>query len=274
MTELLSLVVSVRPVEDVAISANLSGAVYVLLLRWLRDYDAELAAHWHDTDGHKPFACSSLVGAKRISKDTRLLPAGDTCWFRVTALNTEIAAALRRVMERSPQTVEVDDQLLPVEEMTTDPQRHPWAGETTYETLSAPYLLARETPPRRVHLQFVTPTFFRQHGMTTPLPLPELVFGSLCDRWNAFSAVAVSDGVRQYAAQCMALSRYELRSRILMGKNDIPHMGAVGQARYVGVRFDRYWMSVAALLADYAFYAGVGRSTSIGAGQVRRVLSD
>jgi len=78
--------------------------------------------------------------------------------------------------------------------------------------------------------------------------------------------------VRRYGAECVALNNFRLRSRALPGKDGGLQVGAVGTAGYVAVRFDRYWMSLLALLADFAFYAGVGLLTTTGMGQTRRVV--
>lgn len=270
MTDLLSLVVSVRPAEQMLLPNHLGRAVYAVLMRWLHDQDAALAERWHDSEGHKPYTCSTLIGGKHIGKEKRLIVPDETYWFRITALDPEVVSALRKIIANPPETVELDGHQLTVTAMTTDCGIHEWAGETTYEALAVPYLMARETPPRKLRLRFVSPTFFRQNEIHTPVPLPELVFGSLCNRWNTFSPIAVSDQVRAYAAQGIAMSAYRLSSQVMIGKNEIPHMGAVGHCRYVAVRYDKYWMSVAALLADFAFYSGVGRTTAAGAGQARR----
>ncbi|RIK35422.1 MAG: CRISPR-associated protein Cas6, partial [Chloroflexi bacterium] len=45
----------------------------------------------------------------------------------------------------------------------------------------------------------------------------------------------------------------------------------VGQATYVAVAADRYWLAVLQMLADFALYSGVGVQTATGMGQVRRV---
>lgn len=271
MTDLVSLVVQVRPPETIAMPGNLGRAVNALFLRWLDDYDPQLSQYWHDFDGMKPFTCSSLVGGEREGQDTLILQADVPVWFRLTALNADIACALLAKRDNPPESIDLDGNTLTIDMMTTDPNVHRWANSTDYSTLSAPYLMAKAQPPRRVHMRFLSPTFFRQQGMTTAVPLPDLVFGNLAQRWNSFSTVAVSDAVREYAQQCMAMSRYNLRSQVFVSKNAIRHMGGVGKATYVGVHFDRYWMSVAALLAEYAFYAGVGRATTVGGGQAQRV---
>jgi len=73
-----------------------------------------------------------------------------------------------------------------------------------------------------------------------------------------------------YASACVAISSLRLRSRALPIKDGALQVGSVGEVRYVSVRYDRDWMAVLGLLADFAFYAGVGRMVSAGMGQARR----
>ncbi len=100
-----------------------------------------------------------------------------------------------------------------------------------------------------------------------PLPLPELVFGSLCDRWNAFSPVALSSEMRAYCASSVGISRFDLRSSALPSVDGSLQIGAVGEVTYNALRYDRYWMAAIGLLSTYAFYAGIGRGTTAGFGQ-------
>ncbi len=272
MSELVSLVITVRPAQPVTLPGHLGRAAHALLLRWLDEHDPALAQHWHDADGPKPFTCSSLIGGGRMQPDhTRALSADRTYWLRLTSLDPTISAMLLAHQEHPPASIELDGVTLPVESITADPAAHPWAGTATYEEIAAPYLLARQEAPRRLKLDFATPVAFRQREMTTPIPLPDLVFGGLGDRWNAFSPVALSPEVRRYGAECVALNNFRLRSRALPVKDGGLQVGAVGTAGYVAVRYDRFWMGLLALLADFAFYAGVGLLTTTGMGQTRRV---
>ncbi len=147
---------------------------------------------------------------------------------------------------------------------------HPWALATNYEELSAPWLLGRVTPPRLVTLEFFSPTTFKSEGRHVPVPLPHLVFGSLLEKWNAFAPVVFPPELRRYATECLALSSYQLHSRGVMLKEGGLRMGAMGRARYVTTNFDRYWMSLINLLADFAIFAGLGAGTGMGLGQCRR----
>lgn len=270
MNELLSLVVTVRPQAPTSLPGHLGRAVYAQLLRWLDAADPALAARWHDTDGPKPFTCSDLVGGRRGGPNSRSLSPERTAWFRLTSLDPAITAILNGLLAAPPPTVELDGVLFDVEGLTTDPAAHPWAGTTSYEVLAAPYLLARVEAPRQVMLDFSAPTAFKQNNLIVPLPLPDLVFGGLADRWNAFSPVAISPEVRRYCQTSVALKRFRLRSAAVPLKDQVPQIGGRGQATYVAAHYDRYWMGLLGLLADFAVYAGAGRLTSVGMGQARR----
>jgi len=271
MTELVSLVLTLRPAQPVTLPGHLGRAAHALLLRWLDEHDPALARQWHDTDGPKPFTCSTLIGATRAGQNVRQVTPDGTYWLRLTSLDPTISAYLLAVRDNLPPAVELDGVLFQLTGATTDPAAHPWAGTATYEQVAAPYLLARQPGPHRLTLSFVSPTTFRQREMNMPLPLPDLVFGGLVERWNAFSPVAISPEVRRYAAECVAINRFELRSRSVPLKDGALQIGVTGHARYVAVTYDRYWTSLLGLLADFAFFSGVGRLTTFGLGQCRRL---
>ncbi len=271
MSELVSLVITVRPTEPLTTPGHLGRAAHALLMQWLDADDSALAKQWHEIDGPKPFTCSTLVGAKRSGPNVRTLTPENTYWLRLTSLDPTISAMLLDRNAEPPETIELDKTVFMVEGVTTDPAEHPWAATSTYETLAAPYLLARQEAPRRLKLELASPTAFRQRDMNMPVPLPDLVFGGLADRWNAFSPIAISPEVRRYAEECVAINSFRLRSRAVPMKENSVQIGAVGQANYVAARYDRYWMGVMGLLADFALFAGVGRMTGMGMGQARRL---
>jgi len=54
-------------------------------------------------------------------------------------------------------------------------------------------------------------------------------------------------------------------------KGGAPLIGGIGRATYSALGGDRYWLATMQMLADFAFYSGVGVKTTSGMGQVRRV---
>jgi CRISPR-associated endoribonuclease Cas6 len=149
------------------------------------------------------------------------------------------------------------------------PSNSDWSALTSYQDLSAPYLLARQEAPRRVTLKFTSPTCFKSKGMHVPIPTPELVFGSLLERWNTFAPVVFPPETRRYAAECLAVSRYNLSSRPVPVKSRGMRVGGLGEITYTSLVYDRYWMSVVQTLAAFALFSGVGAGTAHGLGQCR-----
>ena len=269
--DIVSLVVTLRPQAPVVVPKHMGHAVYALLMRWVDAYDATLAQRWHNADTLKPFTCSNLIGGQRVERHTRRFTPEGSYWLRMTALEPELSALLMARQAQPPETVELEGHAFQVESVTTSPQAHPWAGTANYEQLAASYLLAPQGAPRRLKVEFASPTLFRHQGMHMPFPLPALTFGSLADRWNAFSTVAISPEVRRYGEQCVAVNNFRLRSAAVPVKDGAWRIGAVGHAHYVAVHYDRYWMAVLALLADFGRYGGVGKMTTFGLGQMRRL---
>jgi CRISPR-associated endoribonuclease Cas6 len=62
-----------------------------------------------------------------------------------------------------------------------------------------------------------------------------------------------------------------LRSRAWAAKQSRAQIGFVGMAMFAALNRERYWMGLMNVLADYAFFAGVGYQTTQGMGQCRRI---
>jgi len=273
--DLLSLVLALRPAdqaEGLEPTPTWWGrAAHALLLRVLREADANLAAALHDEEGPRPFTVSSLLGPM---PEGRLAPDGSYT-LRLTALCREVAERLLQATQDGPlaagRTVELDYRPFRVTAATWQDGQHRWAGATTYAELAAARLASGPPVPRQIVLQFTSPTTFKSQERHMPIPLPELVFGSLWERWNAFAPIAFPPEVRRYAAECLAVGRFHLSSRAVPMKEGGMRVGGVGQITYVSLNYDRYWMSVMHTLAAYALYAGVGAGTTMGLGQCRQV---
>lgn len=267
--DLLSLVLTLRPIDEIPAPPSLGRAAHALLLQCIRDMDPELATAVHTGEPPRPFTASSLLGPHREG----LSPA-HTYVVRLTALNRAVTQALERAAAdgrlQPGEQVRLGEAVLLVEGASLDPGEQAWAGASNYQALSAPWLLAKSKPLKRIRLRFASPTTFRSGDLNQPFPLPSLVYGSLLNRWNAFSSVGLPGEIRRYAEECMAVSRYQLSSRRVPLKNHSLRMGAVGWMELVSVNPDPYWLSMIHLLTDFALYAGVGAATTMGMGQVRR----
>jgi len=106
------------------------------------------------------------------------------------------------------------------------------------------------------------------------LPLPELVFDSLARQWNSLAPVPLQidrQALRTYTDQHVVIKRLESLHTQMLHFAKAPQVGFVGRVSF-GLMGDndiaRLYLN---MLADFAFYAGVGMKTTMGMGQCRRV---
>lgn len=300
--DLLALTLLLRPLPAAPPAAPpewWARAGHRLLLDVARQADPALADRLHNAPGLRPFTVSTLIG--RFPHGG--LDESGLYRLRFTALQADLAAILLQAAQAGPlapgAAVELDYHPFQVTAGAAAP------AEASYAGLSAALLLSKEPPPRRLALRFLSPTTFKRSGrpeaeeplldpedgpappgtprqarpetptsrlaMHIPVPLPDLVFGSLLERWNAFAPLSFPPEARRYAAECLALTRYELSTRAIPVKGGALRVGCVGQASYTSLSYDRYWMSLMGVLAAFARFAGVGAGASHGLGQCEAI---
>ncbi len=114
-----------------------------------------------------------------------------------------------------------------------------------------------------INLQFLSPTSFKQGKNIQPFPLPELVFNGLLRRWNIFAPEKLQFPNIEWSG---VVSAYELKTYAMKMEGGA-EIGAEGLIRY---RFaDTEQARIATTLAHFATFAGIGRKTAMGMGQVR-----
>ena len=270
MNDMLSLRVALRLVpgqepETRPIPKWWGEAVHQLAIKVIASHNADLAQELEKSAGLKPFTVSNLRGRFPGGK----IDAGSLYKLRFTALDKRVADAFAAARAdgvlRSGETVELDFIKFLIRQ--NDPNVPDEIGGVTYQALTN-RLFAATPPPRTLSLEFVSPTLFKQGGRQMPFPMPDLVFGSLLDHWNAspFVPTPLPEEARRYARECLQLGRFELESRVLKMYGET-FRGFIGKVRFHTNNYDRYWMGIMAMLAEYATYAGVGAKTTMGLGQ-------
>ena len=267
---LTAIVLTLTSTTDATLPAHLGRANYAATLETLQSLDPALGPALHDGEGPKPLTCSGLLDGHGYRTSVRVR-AGKEYAVRITGLTPLVSQALEvALLQRQPADWVLADHPFAVVNVCCDATQDPRSGHTTYETLAAMQLLQDHGPARKVSLRFQSPTSFQSKGMHIPIPLPNLVFGSLVDRWNSFSPITLSPEVRRFGEEMVALSHYRLESDVVVQKNGTPIIGSVGRATYTALGGDRYWLATMQMLADFAFYSGVGVKTTAGMGQVCR----
>lgn len=268
---LVSIVTTVETDTETLLPRYVGRAHYAAILQRLHAVNSGLVAAIHDGDGPKPLTCSDILNGRSNRDGTRLEP-GAPYYLRVTGLTPDVSRALlKALVEEPPAAIELLRHPLRVVAATADEAEHGWAGAANYDELAARQMLPRGSIPKQVTMQFASPTAFKQAGRQMPLPLPDLVFGSLVERWNRFSPLALSPEMRRFGAEMLALTRYRLQSRPVQQKNGALRIGGVGTATYRALGGDRYWLATMQMLAEFARFSGVGVQTATGMGQARRL---
>jgi CRISPR-associated endoribonuclease Cas6 len=263
---------AVEPGTHPVPQAAYGRAAQALFFEALGRADPNLVNEIHNSSGLKPFTVSDLLGHSPSQGVQPELVYG----VRYTALTRPVAEILLKAIEPGGRlgvgtSVRLHQGEFRVEAVALDAAASPWAAVTSYETLSAPWLLGRATPNPRLGFQLSSPTTFKSQERHVPVPMPAWVFGSLLEKWNAFAPVALPPEARRFAEECLALTRYRLQTRMMPVKEGGLRAGAVGTVSFTVLNKDRYWLSVMNLLADFAVFAGIGAGTTMGLGQARRL---
>jgi CRISPR-associated endoribonuclease Cas6 len=268
---LIALTLTLTSPTAATVPPHLGRANYAATLAALQALDPALGPLIHEGAGPKPLTCSGILNGREARDGMPIVP-DQPYYLRITGLTATVSQALAAALLATPPAQwSLDGHRFAVHAVTCDPAEDAWTGQTTYEALAAAQLLDSGRPDRNVTLRFVTPTTFNSNNMTVPVPMPSLVFGSLVERWNAFSPVTLSPEMRRFGEEMVALSRYRLESKAVVQKNKGLRIGAVGEATYAALGGDRYWLGVMQMLGDFADYSGVGAQTTQGMGQVRRL---
>ncbi len=267
---LTSLVLIVRPETDGPLPKTVGNFSYAAFLKLVREYSESLAAELHDQNGKKPFTISPLQGPFTRSNGRVLASAENSYWLRITGLDDEITSLLEDLSEKDSFDLVLGNVAFQVEKSTLAGGEHRWAGQVRYEALYDHWLTGIARVPRKISMRFYSPTTFRSKGQNLPLPMPGLVFYQLLQKWNAYAPVFVGEDMAEIAENRLCLSRYQLETR-MMHFGQYRQLGFTGDCEfYLKCAGDEVWARVLHLLADFAFYAGVGYKTTMGMGQVRR----
>ncbi|GAC1436139.1 MAG: CRISPR-associated endoribonuclease Cas6 [Burkholderiaceae bacterium] len=264
-----ALVLSLRPTGEASVALHLGRAAHAAFLSTLTVNDSALAERLHDQPSLKPFAVSDLLGA-RHSGDGRIVDPNQTYGLRWCSLVPELDAHLRSWVAAPPATVDLDGTVFSVEGATLDQAQQPWAGSMDWNALVGLEQVGRALPAHRLQVEFGGPTTFRSNGRNIPLPLPELVFGSLLDRWNAFAPITFPPDLRRFAGECLVLGRYRLDASWIALFNG-GETAFTGQCVFTATNRDRYYLHCCAALLRFAFFSGIGAKTGMGFGMARAV---
>lgn len=271
---LYSVVLLLAPLEEVEMDATVGHRAHAAFLDLIRQASPDLSAALHDPQvSVRPFTVSPLGGIPAREGRVRLRP-DRTCWLRVTLLARPLYERLvEALLARDRPSLRLGPATFLIQEARTTPGSHPWAGYAAWEDLAR-----QAQPERELTLDFVSPTAFSfgekpwgRHMVV--LPEPRLVFGNLARTWNAYAPPPVqveAGALERYAEDHVVVRGLSgLRTRML-DFGGRPQIGFVGQVTYGLMGNNDVARVQLSMLADFAFYGGVGYKRTMGMGQCRR----
>lgn len=148
---------------------------------------------------------------------------------------------------------------------------HPWVASVTEEELERNASSLQTFIP----IDFVSPTLFQVGDVQLPLPVPALVFGGLYRRWGAaargplpFDAATFEMLLERHLTIGWVRRLKTARWRVSKGT---VLTGFFGEVVFQIVRRPpSAFIRLVNLLADAAFFTGVGKHTTQGMGMIRR----
>ena len=254
---LYAITVQLGAVDRGYLPPTLGRAIHAQVLKWLQMGDPASSEFVHNNQ-ESPISLSGLIGDRRQSG----IKAGDEFYFRISLLNGSLIDPLFSGLEQwGNQPITLAKFPFVIKGIYSLPGTHPWVGAADYQLLAK---LPKTS--NNFTLEIFSPMSFKQGQYIQPFPLPELVFSSLQRRWNYFAPEALK--IDAISWQCL-VSAYNLETHALKMEGGA-EIGAKGWIKY---RFpDGEQARIATVLSHFAFFAGVGRKTSMGMGQTKLVM--
>ena len=141
--------------------------------------------------------------------------------------------------------------------------------QASYADLYRAALSRKPKPYETIDLKFESPVFFKdtKTRQYTPEVTPIRVFGSLASKWQTFTSHPCPERFAEFLQKHLFMNAENL-AVVDLGAGSNTTVAAVGLARFISDQpKDRSWRFLHCL-ARFAAFAGVGKDTAIGFGQI------
>lgn len=277
-----SVVLNLLPHQPFSPSEMTGARLQAMILQLIGQVDPVLATELHDGNALRQYAIGVIRPKLFLSRRHEQPAPVRELTVRIASLDDRIYPAITAwalsVNENSPQLRLGRADLQVTRLLVTSHSGEPWAGYATFDQLTG----RASNQATLIELEFATPTCFSQGARDEPLPLPRHVFGGLARRWNAAFADRLqipieppreTGGFLSLVEQHVVLVHpFQFRSAIVDVGSGRRITGFIGQATYriTGSPILSFVYAIN-LLAEAAFFMGLGKKTSYGCGTVRRL---
>jgi CRISPR-associated endoribonuclease Cas6 len=268
MTTLYSSVIRLHVLHDGVIPQTQGRFALSAFLDIVERVDPILSQVLHDAPNSKPFTVSQLRGLPVAREGEIRVRAGHECYLRVTLAGEDLFTAFiqRFLYGTARPTIRLGHTEFGVSEVATAPGSHLWSGYTTSEAL-----LNEARTEDTIGLEFASPfSFSLGDNRAEIMPRAELIFGGLQRKWVQWCAAQLPAQIdREWLRENVLVSDWRMHSRMLRYGSQA-QIGSEGTMIFQVFAHAPDVLRTLNALADFAFFAGVGRKTTQGMGQVRR----
>ena len=263
---LAAIVYKLRAESSAMFVSDNGRYMHAVFLRLIEQVSPEISAYLHDEIERKPFSVSCLDKCcKTVKKMRRKIQPGEMFEWRVGIFNEDIFQAA--LAFRYGQIITVGELQLSLQEIIVDGEKHSRSGITDEADLLAVCMGIGNI--KEISFSFISPTSFRIKQSDCPWPTPELIFGSLSAKWNSAGLLPSFDeaGIRDAAKQLLPLDWSGSTRRVRFSR-DRWILCFTGKFTYDVSALDSECIGALLCLAQFAVFAGIGRMTAQGLGEV------
>ena len=305
---LYALMLKLRPIQSGTLMAFSGELVHGAWMRWLRDSAPEVATWLHDGNKRRLFTCSSLLfplsphrmlEAERENIHLPLDPE-KTYAIRITLRLGELFPLFYDTLmnfhaatsdSRRPPFIQIGKQIFLLEEVILNTEnRMNWTGFVPLEKLIEQVQTSRFGGVEALRIEFDSLTTFNRSNARSRgygphyarLPLPQYIFPGLVRRWEDIAPpdlvnVIQKERIDQYIQDDgIIITDYDLKTHHVKFTTHV-QPGFVGTCKYLlrgpdeatGPDTPLTVRQQIVLLANLAFYCGIGYKSSMGMGRVR-----
>lgn len=242
--------------------------LHAAFFQMLKSYSVELATCVHDNIQGKLFTLSELKLHQKPNRvdNSIFVREGDLFQWRITVLADALLKAVLAVPEGY--LLWVGSMPMRIEKIIVNGSENAETGVLDVNELIAVCLSIKTV--QRITFNFVSPVSFRSFHDDYPFPLPQLIFGSIADKWNqtGMPIAFEKEEIREMAAKILP-EVWEGRTKQIFFKFDRGVTGFTGKFTFNVSMLPANIQQLFLLLAQFSVFSGVGRLTGQGMGQTR-----
>jgi len=271
-----SLVLQGYPKGGIPVAHVQGPILHAMFLHLIEQVDPQLAVRLHEDNRYRPFTLSPLAIGSQIAdfKGFRLprhhiLSQGTPCSLRITFLDDSLFPTFTHsIMEMPSPELRLGSTLFTITNIMTSAR----ADNRWSQFLSYPHLIQQASQNRRkLSLHFLTPTSFSFGDVDLPLPLPRLIFRSYQRRFQEFCGMLFLPDFVELVERYTAIAHFKHLSTQIIQMKHVKLLGFTGKVTFeIHRKADPQLALQMNLLADFAFFCGTGKKTTMGMGQTVR----